>query len=177
MLQTESETGARSRKVRRPHARAGQVRAGVIAILAVLAVGWLAWRMNTVNTGPNASGSGGDERVAWRTSFVDAVTEAKASDKRLLLEFTSPSCTHCRRMKRDVFTQQSVADAMEAQGLVPVRIDTSTPDGQPIARQYQVRYLPTFVITDADGTVIRHTMGYKPTDDFLAFMQAPIASR
>lgn len=91
------------------------------------------------------------EKIAWRDDLTAAQRDASAANKPVLLYFTASWCGPCQRMRREVWTEQRVAEAMNA--YVPVRIDI---DRQPaLARQYNVQSIPTMAELDSEGAVVR----------------------
>ena len=91
--------------------------------------------------------------IAWRTSLDEALAEARRDGKRVVVDFSADWCPPCLAMKHDVWPDPDVARAVAA-GYVPVLIDTDR-DGATTAR-YGVRGIPTVLVLDASGTVIRN---------------------
>lgn len=91
------------------------------------------------------------EKVNWGDQYAPAVERARAENKPLLLYFTAEWCGPCQQMRRNVWTDQAVADAAAA--YIPVRIDV---DKQPqLAEQFQVPSYPFFFVIDPAGRIVR----------------------
>ena len=109
----------------------------------------------------------------WGTDLPAALKQARAEGKRVLLEFTgsdwNPSCI---ALHDRVLTQPGFRD-WAAQKLVLVRADfprhTSPPKAQAdankfLVHKYAVQGFPTFLLLDADGTVLHRIEGYDNED-------------
>jgi thiol:disulfide interchange protein len=104
-----------------------------------------------------------DEIVPWRTSYPAALEEARGGGKRAFVYFTASWCGPCQTMKHTTWADREVEAALR--DFVPVKVDIDEhPD---LARQYNVDGVPTFVVLDATGTVLRDWSGASPPAEFL----------
>lgn len=94
----------------------------------------------------------GDEGVPWRTDAQAAVAEAQQSGKLVLMHFWTKSCGPCRMLDKRVFAQPGVAGAITA-NYVPVKINAA--ESPELAKAYGVTRVPTDVVTDSRGQLIR----------------------
>ncbi|MEO1495650.1 MAG: DUF255 domain-containing protein [Planctomycetota bacterium] len=90
--------------------------------------------------------------VPWRTDARAAMAEAQQSGKLVLMHFWTESCGPCRVLDKRVFAQPGVAGAIVA-NYVPVKVNAA--DAPDLARAYNVTRVPTDVVTDSNGQVIR----------------------
>lgn len=102
----------------------------------------------------------------WATDFDEAVIEAQATGKNLLVAFNLHGCMPCAMMDKQVLPEPRVRAAITS--FVPVRVDL---DRQlAIARRFNVYAGPTYAVITADGTVLSQCMGFQPVEQFLAFL-------
>ena len=91
------------------------------------------------------------ELVPWQGDLTVAAAQARAANKPILLYFTADWCEPCQFMRRYVWSDRQVADALRP--YIAVRIDV---DRQPaVAAQYHVETLPHFFVLDPQGQILR----------------------
>jgi thioredoxin 1 len=84
------------------------------------------------------------------------------SGKLMLLDFKAPWCGPCRSMQPIV---EKVLSEFENVELIEINVDEDTD----LARQYQVRYLPTFILIK-DGEVVDRIMGATTAENLKKFI-------
>ena len=97
--------------------------------------------------------------LKWITNnFEQALSEAKAKNKRVLVDFTGYTCTNCRWMEANMFPLPEVKAAMDEYVLASLYTDG---DGAIYDKQqqfqeqtFQTVALPFYAIFDADGKPI-----------------------
>ncbi len=114
-------------------------------------------------------------RIAWQTDRPQAFAQARAQGKRVLVDFGAQGCVLCRKMEEQVFPQPEVVAAAAA--YVPLHLDVTRPTKEEVDLQtkWNVVGYPTFVIAEADGTLVRSAAGFLPVPDFVAFLQGATA--
>ena len=100
-------------------------------------------------------------KEGWLDDLEKAKAQAKAENKKILLDFTgSDWCGWCKKLDAEVFSQQEFKD-YAAKKLVLVEIDFprgfQLPDAtkkqnDALAKKFQVNGFPTVVVTSASGT-------------------------
>ncbi|MDO8834786.1 MAG: thioredoxin family protein [Vicinamibacterales bacterium] len=104
--------------------------------------------------------------VAWQDDLDAALAEARSSGRRVLVEFSASWCPSCVAMKHDVWPDPAVARAVEA-GYIAVSVDTDRNGVLPA--RYQVDAIPTLILLDADGRVVKRNDGFLPRSGVLRF--------
>jgi len=106
-----------------------------------------------------AAAAGGLE---WVDSHDTAVARAKKERKILLLDFYTDWCGWCKRLDKDVFSQDSFIKA--ANGVLGVKVNA---ERQPaLAQRYKVSSYPRLFFVDADGMTLEQVRGYLSLADF-----------
>jgi thiol:disulfide interchange protein len=105
--------------------------------------------------------------IAWRTDLNAALAEARSANKRVIVDFSADWCPPCQAMKHDVWPHPQVASAVSA-GYVPVLVDAD--NDTVLASRYQVSSIPTILLLDADGRVVKRNNGFLPRSGMLRFL-------
>ena len=108
--------------------------------------------------------------IAWVDNMDIAQELASDSDKKIMLFFTGTWCVPCRIMKREVFADNEVMNAMNAE-IIPVMIDIDDPDVQELVRQYKVGATPLTVFTNHQGEVLDYAVGKIGRKQFLEMFE------
>lgn len=104
--------------------------------------------------------------LAWGTDYAQALAEAAASDRQVVVAFHMPGCAPCLVMDRTVLRSAKVEQALRR--FVTVRIDAMA---QPeLANGLGVYSTPTFLVVNPDQTVAARCQGIQPEDKFLGFL-------
>jgi thioredoxin-related protein len=120
----------------------------------------------------------------WKTNFEAATTEAKASDRPVLMVFAgSDWCKPCIMLRKEVWESDSFMKYAQ-DNLILVELDfprmkknqlsaVQTKQNESLAAKYNKEGIfPLVVLTDANGNVIAKT-GYKPggPDKYIAHLK------
>lgn len=105
----------------------------------------------------------------WSTDYNASITQAAASKKAILLEFTgSDWCPPCMKQNKDVFEQSAFEDYAKDK-LVLVKLDfprgkEQTPEiklqNKNLAAQYGVEGFPTIILLSPEGKELARQVGY-----------------
>ncbi|QDU58847.1 thioredoxin family protein [Aeoliella mucimassa] len=110
--------------------------------------------------------------IAWAGNFAAAEQQAAASGKPMVLYFTGQWCVPCRVMKRQVWADDEVKTAVNAD-FVPVMIDVDDPQDESLVARYNVRGTPITIITDSAGNALRWRVGGISKAEFLELLREP----
>jgi len=137
---------------------------------------------NLMATAASPNGPSANEELDW---FVDdraaAFEAARAQDQPVFIDFTGYTCTNCRDMEANVFTEPSIARRFE-QDFVLLRLYTDAPPKGPEYQRYQLRLtgttaLPTYVVLDPqDETPVDRVSGTMSAEAFGQFLDRGAAA-
>ena len=114
--------------------------------------------------------------LEWVNSLEEGFQLANEENRNIFIDFTGVTCTNCRWMETNIFTQQSVEQLMEQ--FVLVSLYTDAGDNYLEKRQYQIdRFetaaLPYYVILDKEDSIIAEFPGMsRNVDDFIEFLES-----
>jgi thiol:disulfide interchange protein len=116
--------------------------------------------------------------LPWITDDLDAaLAQARATNRRVIIDFTGYTCTNCRWMEANMFPRPEVRDRLD--GFVRARLYT---DGQGPVYERQQRYqqekfktvaLPIYAIVDGEQRTVATFAGLtRDPAEFLRFLDA-----
>ena len=111
----------------------------------------------------------------WVTSLDEGFNLANLESKKIFIDFTGVTCTNCRWMERNIFTDRSVEELMKE--FVLVSLYTDAGENYLQKREYQINRfktaaLPYYVILDKNDFVIGEFPGMsRNVNDFQDFLK------
>ena len=114
--------------------------------------------------------------LEWVNSLEEGFQLAKEENRNIFIDFTGVTCTNCRWMETNIFTQESVEELMKK--FVLVSLYTDAGDNYLEKREYQIdRFetaaLPYYVILDKEDSIIAEFPGMsRNVDDFIEFLES-----
>lgn len=105
------------------------------------------------------------------TTFAVSLAKAKAANKPIFMDGFASWCGPCKYMAKTIFTQDKVADFMNA-SFVSVKFDMEKGEGITLAKKYGVKAFPTFLILDTAGNLVHKIVGSSEADQFLENVKA-----
>jgi len=110
---------------------------------------------------------GGHGKIEWfQGTYEAALSKAAEEDRLVFIDFWTDWCVWCKRLDADVFSQDTVAQAMSE--IVCVSMDAESEAGAPVAKRFNVKAFPTLVLLNSDGSVRDMIAGYLPPEEFIA---------
>ncbi len=107
--------------------------------------------------------------LTWSHNFEEALATARASGKRLLVDFETTWCGPCKTMDEWIWTDAEVADLVTA-GFVGVKLDGDIEKA--FVKRFGVAGYPTMVIVNpTDGSAVRKVSGYQTSAQILTFLK------
>jgi thioredoxin-related protein len=107
------------------------------------------------------------EKIVWAKSLDAAMTEAKKSNKLVMVDFYTDWCKWCKVLDKKTYSDARVVKA--ATQVIAVKVNAEA-EGSEAAQKYQVRAYPTIVFLAPDGSVAGQINGYTPPEAFVAEM-------
>lgn len=129
---------------------------------------------------PKESKSGAD--LPWVTDLPKALTQAKAENKTVLMDFTgSDWCPPCKALYKNVLSTPEFIDyAKKNLVLVEVDFPRSKPQAEELKKanqvlqeKFKIEGYPTIIVLDSEGKELSKEVGYggdKP-DQFIATLE------
>lgn len=104
-------------------------------------------------------------KISFCTDYDQGLDQAFASGKPIMLVFSASWCGACKVMKREVFSNDAVADASKQ--LVNIYVDVDKADRELIS-DYKIKYIPSIFFLDHRGETIIQVADRRSPDDFIA---------
>ncbi len=108
---------------------------------------------------------------AWSHDFDTAVKQARASGKRVFIDFETAWCGPCKTMDEWIWNDAEVAAALNA-GYIGVKLDGDIEKAH--VKRFGVTGYPTIVIfdpTSGTGTIVKKVSGYQSSTQVLTFLK------
>jgi len=97
--------------------------------------------------------------AGWQSDANQAWRSAQEAQRPLLLYITTENCVYCRKMERDSWSNQAVAEDVRREF---VAANVNAAKNMELVRKLQVRAYPTTVIISPSKGVVDHITGYVP---------------
>ena len=91
-------------------------------------------------------------------TYAEALEKAKAENKLVFMDCYTSWCGPCKMMTNEVFPQKEAGDYFNPL-FVCVKFDMEKGEGVELAKKFEVRAYPTFLIIRPDGTVQHRVVG------------------
>jgi len=118
------------------------------------------------------------QQVWMKNQYKDALAQARAENKLVLVTFTGYACTNCHWMKANMFPRPEIADAASKLVLVELYTDGTDKESEENQKLQDEKFstvaIPYYAILDPDGKVVASFAKGMTTNtqEFLAFLTA-----
>jgi hypothetical protein len=105
--------------------------------------------------------------IEWLTEEAEALKQANASARALLIEFFKPGCSGCEKMDAVTYPDGKVAEYV-FEYFIPWHVNYSTESE--LLRRYDITWTPTVIFGDENGNEHYREVGYLPPHIFIAYL-------
>lgn len=116
---------------------------------------------------------GGNPGTVFRDiNIKDAIYDANAESKYIMLYFYSDWCEPCQWMEKNCLNKPEITTLINKK-FIPLKVDLDELSGFELRRKYEVKIIPTVIILDSDGQVVdrvEETLNVKKMKDFIALV-------
>jgi thioredoxin-related protein len=143
-------------------------RLAILAILMVTSAASFGQKKSTLVAEHSITFIEGESNSAFR----------KASQKGgyIFVDLQAKWCGPCKLLKAKVFTEKKVAAYFNSH-FVNLSIDVEQGEGPELAKKWHVEGLPTLLIVDAKGNIIKKSVGYMDAESLLAFASEAVSRK
>jgi outer membrane lipoprotein-sorting protein len=108
----------------------------------------------------------------WFTDLNEAKKAARASGRKIFVDFMATWCGPCKLLDKNVFTTEKFKKL--GQKMVFLRIDVDAQEN--IASAYKIEAMPTQMLLNQDGEVLSSTVGYGGPEAFFSWINGALGS-
>ncbi len=100
------------------------------------------------------------------SSWEEIKSRAARENKLIFMDAYASWCGPCKKMEKEVFTLDTVADYFNS-NFINFKIDVDSDQGNVLASYYNINLIPTYLFLDSLGNVIQRSEGVQNPDQFL----------
>ena len=100
------------------------------------------------------------------TDWDTAKNKAFSEGKLYFVDFDASYCATCRNMDQSTYMSSQLANYME-KNVVALRVDVQDFDGVMWSQQYEVEALPTMLVFNEEGKLVKKIVGYQSASDLM----------
>lgn len=102
------------------------------------------------------------EAANWENSKSRAIAESKL----YFVDFDASYCATCRNMDESTYMDEQLASYI-SENVVALRVDVQDFDGVMWSQQYEVEALPTMLVFNEQGELVKRLVGYQSASDLI----------
>ncbi len=103
------------------------------------------------------------EHGTWK----EVLEKAQQTNKPIFVDFYAQWCSPCRMMDKDIFPLEEVGKVFNA-NFVCYKVDSENGEGINLAKQYEVRFIPSYLFLRPDGSQFYRNSGSMNAKRFIA---------
>ncbi len=103
-------------------------------------------------------------------SWEEALEQAQKEEKLIFVDAYATWCGPCKRMAKNVFTDESVGDYYN-QAFISIKMDMEKPKGRDFGQEYPVSAYPTLFYINEKGELLKKVVGGRDVASFLTLGQ------
>lgn len=99
-------------------------------------------------------------------TLQEALAKAASENKLVFLDCYTSWCAPCKEMSKQEFPKKEAGDYFNSR-FINIKLDIEKGEGVEIAKKYQIKTVPTFLLLKPDGTVCHTIIGAAPIQTFI----------
>jgi len=100
-------------------------------------------------------------------TWKEAIAEAAKEDKIVFVDSYAQWCGPCKKMAKNVFTQQAVGDFFN-DNFINLKLDMEQADGRTFGAKYPVSAYPTLFFLDSQGNILKKVTGGQNSEGLIS---------
>ncbi len=120
--------------------------------------------------------SHGQQVVFQKLSWQEAKAKAKEEGKDIFVDIYTTWCAPCKKMAKQVFSQQSVGDYVN-NNFIALSLDAENEAQHGFFKLFKAASYPTYFWLDADGNLYDTKSGFLPADEFIKLSKQVMQSK
>lgn len=108
-----------------------------------------------------------DEISYFSGSLKDAFIASEKQGKPIFVDVYADWCGWCKKLDQDTFSNSEVIEYLN-ESFISLKLDSESPEGRKLAKQYRVKGLPTMLFLTKNGNETDRISGYVNAEQFLS---------